>query len=88
MKDLIAEKVDRAYAERAQAEGQNQIEDTLFDMLQHGNSAASNGSRPPSVRFLETVVAKLFSGVPGDDIMSNCSERWTKSDKSMNAVVK
>lgn len=43
MKGVIAEEVDCISAERTQAGVQTQIDETLVNMLQLGNSTASNG---------------------------------------------
>lgn len=52
---LIAEGLDRIYAERTQAKVQVQIEENFRDMLQLGNNAALNGITMPSARFLKTI---------------------------------
>lgn len=61
MKVLLAQEVDRIQAERSQAEVQTVIEEVLAQMLQLGVSEATNGIKIVSVRFLETVLAELFS---------------------------
>lgn len=55
------EEVDQVFAERTEAEVQTQIEKTLVDMLQLGNSAASNGIGTSSARSSEKLVIELFS---------------------------
>lgn len=60
---------------------------TLVDIFLLVSSAASNGINPVSVRLTETAVAELFSCEAGN-IMSDYLERWTRSDKFMNTVVK
>lgn len=54
MKSLTAEKVDLAYADRAELIVHCPIAETLVDILQLHNSSASNGIKTESVWFLET----------------------------------
>lgn len=64
------------------------MKETLVDMFQLGHSPASSRIREVSVWFLKKVAAKISSGGSGDDKMSDCLDRWKKSDKLMKAVVK
>lgn len=57
-------------------------------MLQLGNSAATNGIKTALVRFLKTVIPKLFSQEAVDSAMSEYLDCCIMSDKSINAVVK
>lgn len=43
--DLIAEEIARSYAERTQADVKAHIKETLVDVLQLGDNAASNGNQ-------------------------------------------
>lgn len=52
---FIAKEVYRVFAERTQADVQTQFEETFVDMLQLGNSAASEGVKTASIRFLEKI---------------------------------
>lgn len=61
IKGLIADEVDCHYAEHTQAEVRTQIEKVLIDMLEPGNSAASNRIMAASARFLETSVVAVLS---------------------------
>lgn len=88
VKNVIAEEAGRVCAVRTQAEVQKRIEEALVDMLQLGTSACSNEIKRASVWFLEMFVLKLFSHEAGVDFMSDCLERWMKTDKFLNAVVK
>lgn len=69
MKGSITVKVDRIFAEWTQAEVQNQIEEPLVDVLQLGNSAASNGTETSSIRLHQTIVIGSFSGGAGDNVV-------------------
>lgn len=88
MKDLIAQRFDRVYAERFQAEVHTQIEKTTVDMLQLGNSAAENGIKIASLGFLKTVPAEPFSREGAKDLVLEYSDCWMMSEKFMNDVVK
>lgn len=70
MKGLTGEGADRVYAERTQAEVKTQIEETLVDMLQLGNNAASKEIKTASARFLETFALGLFNGEVANDVIS------------------
>lgn len=87
IKGLIAEKVNRIFVEGTQAEIQNQVAQTLVNMLQLGNNAASNGIRTGATRLIEKIVIKLFSHRAAGDVVSECLERWSKSFIFMNAIV-
>lgn len=56
MKDLIAQKVDRNYAERTQMPIQEQIEETLVDVLQLGNNDSPNEIKTASARVLQMIM--------------------------------
>lgn len=61
IKEMVAEESNRNYAERTQAKVQTKIEKTLVDTIQLNNSAASNGTKTGSARFLEMIVMGFFS---------------------------
>lgn len=56
-------------------------------MLQLSSSDAWNGIETSSARFLEIIVIELFSRGAADDDMSECFQRWSKSEKFRNAIV-
>lgn len=69
IKGLVAVKFGRVYAGRTQAEVQTQIKENHVEILQLSKGAASNRIRTRSVRFLETISIKIFSGIAADDVM-------------------
>lgn len=87
-KGLIAEKADSIYAGPTQAVPQTQIEETLVDILQLGNNAASYRTKTDSTQFLETIVIECFSRGTADDVVLQCFERWSQSDTFLKAIVK
>lgn len=64
------------------------MEKTLVDRLKPGNSASTNGIGTVSTRFLETIMIALISCKAAEDVMSECFEQLSKSDKLMYAIVK
>lgn len=85
--NLIAEEVDRNYTEPSHAEAQVHPKETLVDMLELGNIAASNEIRKVSARILETIVLESFSRGAADDFMTEFFKRWSQSDTFLSAVV-
>lgn len=72
IKELILGEGDRIYAECTQSKFQAEIEETLVDMLQIGNSAAWNGIKMAPAQFRKMKMIKLLSRGAADDVMSEC----------------
>lgn len=72
VKGMIADHVDSIFAERNQAEIQNEVEETLVDMLKLGNIAASNRIKNASARYLEAIMIGFSSRGAADDVRSQC----------------
>lgn len=85
---MIAEQSGAIYAERPQEEGQVQIEERLVDMLQLKKNAASSGMKTSSVHFPENETIELLSHRAIDDVILQCFQRWSQSDRFMNTFIK
>lgn len=55
-------------------------------MVQDGNSAALNEVEKLSAWFIEMIVMETLRAA--DNVMSECLEQWSKSNKIMIAIVK
>lgn len=88
IKNLILEKADRIFVERAQTEVQTQIEEALVDLHQLGNKTASDGIKRSSDRFPEPMGIAFFSGSGANDVMEKFFKQWCQLETCRNAVVK
>lgn len=59
MINLIAQRAGLICLKRSQAKNQTQINQSVVDILQIGNSSAENGSKTVLVRFLERTMAEI-----------------------------
>lgn len=67
MNNLMTERADPICPERSQTKDQNQINQSVVNMLQVGSGTAKNGSKTVSMRFLERAIAKIFSHSAAND---------------------
>lgn len=72
IRDLIAEEFVGIYSDRTQAEFQVQIDKTLVEMLQLGNTAASNRFIRFFAGFLETVGLDIVRQRNVDEVLLLC----------------
>lgn len=85
---FFAEEEECIYAEHTEVELQKQIKETVVNILQIGDTVASNGIKTASAQFLGTIANKLISDGAADDDILKCLEELSKLQTFMSATGK